>query len=330
MKLKRFLGSAACLMVLFAANNCFAATSANPADINYWNACDNDEGLDWKTQETQYLDVRPSATLWGFIGKRAVAKGQALWPFGGDGCESIFFGIVEGAGSYSASTGYSAGLGVGYRKTFNGSYILGAYLTGDYNRSPNSFDFVVFNPGVEYLDFVWDLRANAYIPVGGKNWFGPAVYAEQLQNYQFINVINGIKYDHLFRSYEETATGIDAEIGRLIPIPRLTGLKGYIGGYHFFMNKTDSVDGIEGRIVYPFTKHSLFEIRDSYDGVKKNCLLFGLKYMIGGFDPDNKDNLGIVARLSDSIEHNFANFASGNSGVVNTQYEDVGGNYVVQ
>lgn len=45
--------------------------------------------------------------------------------------------------------------------------------------------------------------------------------------------------------------------------------------------------------------------------------MVGLRFTLGGYNNENKENLGIAGRMSDAIEHNFANFASCNTAVVN-------------
>lgn len=172
-----------------------------------------------------YLSLKPSGTVWGLMGKQPLAMGQGMLPFGGNGVDSSFYGIAEGEVGMKRATGYSAGVGGGYRKIFNNSFLVGGYLLADWNRSPLSHNFWIGNLGVEVLDYNWDFRVNAYIPVGKKYWLG----------------------DTKTGTYEETTTGFDAEIGRILPIPKTQGLKLFVGGYRFNMNKTHTVAGVEAR-----------------------------------------------------------------------------------
>ena len=192
-----------------------------------------------------YLNVKPSATVWLLAGKQQLGMGQGLLPFGGNGINDVFYGAFEADVSLKKSTGFaSGGAGGGYRKIFNDSYLMGGYMLADYNRSPAGNKFWVSSFGVEVLNYSWDLRVNGYIPLGKKRW----------------KTTTGV--------YEETATGFDAEIGRVLPIFGATGLKLFVGSYHYFMSETDKVFGAEARLVWTLTHFLTVEIRDSYDGTR--------------------------------------------------------------
>jgi hypothetical protein len=275
---------------------------------------------------TDDLDISktPSVTFWGLGGEQFIGSGQGLIPFGGNGVNSIFYGAVEAAGSFKESNGYSAGAAAGYRKIINNSVILGGYLFSDYNRSPAGHDFLVANPGFEVLGNIWDFRVNGYIPTTCRHWLGREELAENIGITQFEEASGHLRYDHLFQWYEEAGPGVDAEVGRLIPIPKMHGLRAYVGGYHYFMDKTAEITGVESRIVYPMTKYVSLEARDSYDSVRKNVFMSGLRITFGGYNNEDKDSLGISGRLADPIEHNFGNFASANSTAVGKAYTDKG------
>jgi hypothetical protein len=253
------------------------------------------------TPETgvNYLSVKPSGTIWALAGKQPLAIGQGLIPFGGDGVSSIFYGAVAASAGMKGATGYSGGFGGGYRKIFNGSYLLGGYALVDFNRSPLNHNFWVTNVGAELLNYDWDFRINGYIPVGKKYWLG--------------NQIGGI--------YEEVGTGIDFEVGRILPIPKTQGLKLFVGGFRYSMKNTvGNITGIEMRVVYPLTSYATLEFRDSYDVTRYNIAMGGVRFTIGGYSNEHTEGLGIAARMSDPIERNFANFASCNTSVVNKKY----------
>ncbi|CAL7960980.1 IAT_beta domain-containing protein [Gammaproteobacteria bacterium] len=253
------------------------------------------------TPETSanYLNMKPSGTIWAFAGKRLLGIGQGLIPFGGDGVSNIFYGAIVASGGMNYTTGYSGGFGGGYRKIFDGSYLLGGYALIDVNRSPLHHDFWVGNIGAELLNYDWDFRVNGYVPIGKRYWLGNPVG----------------------RIYEETGTGIDFEVGRILPIPKTQGLKLFVGGFRYSMKNTiGNITGIEMRIVYPLTGYAALEFRDSYDVTRYNIAMGGLRFTLGGYSNEHKENLGIAGRMSDPIERNFANFANCNTSVVNKKY----------
>jgi len=243
--------------------------------------------------------VKPSGTLWALIGKQPLTIGQGLIPFGGDGVSSTFYGAVAASVGMKDATGYSGSFGSGYRKIFDGSYLLGGYVLVDFNRSPLRHNFWVGNIGAELLGYDWDFRVNGYIPVGKKYWLS--------------NSIGGI--------YEEVGTGVDFEVGRILPIPKTQGLKLFVGGFRYSMKNTiGNITGIEMRVVYPLTSYATLEFRDSYDVTRYNIAMGGIRFTLGGYNNEHKEDLGIAGRMSDTIERNFANFASCNTSVVNKKY----------
>lgn len=273
--------------------------------------------------------VKPSVTFWGLGGKELIGSGQGLIPFAGDGATSIFYGAIEAAGSFKKSNGYAAGVAAGYRKIINNSYILGGYLFTDYNRSPAGHNFLVANPGFEVLGNVWDFRVNGYVPVTCRHWFGDKELGENIGITQFEKASGHIRYDHLFQGYEEASPGLDAEVGRLIPLPKMHAARVYVGGYHYFTDKTAKITGVEGRIVYPLTKNVSLELRDSYDSVHKNVFMGGIRVTFGGNSNEDvaRGGSGIAGRLADPVEHNFGNFAATNSTAVSSGYLDTGAEY---
>ncbi|MEI8055228.1 MAG: inverse autotransporter beta domain-containing protein [bacterium] len=257
-----------------------------------------DQGRSNSTPETRanYLNMKPSGTVWMLAGKRVLGAGQGLIPFASNGVSNTFYSVFVASLGIKDSTGYSGGFGGGYRKIFSNSYMLGGYALADFNRSPLGHNFWVGNIGVELLNYNWDFRVNGYFPTGKRYWLA--------------NQTRGI--------YEETGTGFDFEVGRLLPIPRTQGLKLFAGGFRYSMNNTVSnITGIEIRAVYPITGYATLELRDSYDVTRNNVFMGGLRFILGGYNDRRKEDLGVAGRISDPIERNFANFASCNTSVVN-------------
>lgn len=268
--------------------------------------------------------AKPSLTLWGFGDEGLIGIGQGLIPLGGISSRDVFFSAMEAAGSPKEGKGYSAGAAIGYRNAINNSVILGEYFFADFNRSPMSHNFAIANPGFEALGNVWDFRANGYIPLTKKHWNEGEEWAEDLGINEFEHAFGHFRSDHLFQNVEEVGPGIDAEVGRKILLFKNHSPKIYVGGYHYFMDKTDNFTGIEGRLVYPVKKHFALELRDSFDQVHKNVFMGGIRFSFGGNNNEEQMGVNIAKRLSDPIEHNFGNFASANSVPVNQEFVDEG------
>jgi len=285
-------------------------------------ATNNDEYV-WNQDQGS----KPSVTFWGLDGNQLIGTGQGLIPLTGVNANNLFYGVVEAAGSFKKSNGYAAGIAAGYRNVINSTYIFGGYLFADYNRSPSGHYFWVANPGIEALGNIWDFRANGYFPTTCKHWIGGETLAEDVGITKFEKAFGHNRYDHFVQWYEEVGPGLDAEVGRKIPLTKTLSLRTFVGGYHYFMDKTDQITGVEGRIVFPVNKHVALEARDSYDNVRKNVFMGGIRVTFGGYDNEEKDKLGITGRLTDPIEHNFGNIASANSVAVGKAYIDEGFEY---
>lgn len=229
--------------------------------------------------------LKPALDVWGMFGKYNTAKGQVLWPFGGNTQTSAFYGMFEGSVANNKS-GWLLGPGAGYRKAFDCTYILGGYLIADYNQSPQGHGFVVANPGFEALWEKADVRVNGYLPLNGH------------RNYYQQN-----------QWFEEVAPGIDGEVGS--EIPGLFGLKAFIGGYHFEMSDTNKIDGIAARLEFPVKKFFILTARASHDNVEKGTIIAGVKISLGGVPETETGSTGVNGRLMDPIEHNMAAFAKG-------------------
>lgn len=273
---------------------------------------------------SQDQNAKPSVTFWGLGGDQLIGSGQALIPLGGEGARSLFYAAIEAAGSFKATNGNLAGIAAGYRNIVNNSYLLGGYVFADYNRSPSGHYFWVANPGFEALSKNWDFRVNGYIPTTCKHWLGGEALAENVGITKYEKAFGHERFDHFVQWYEEVGSGLDVEVGRSIPLTKTHNPKIFLGGYHFFMDKTDQITGIEGRIVLPLNQHVALEARDSYDKVRKNVFMAGIRISFGGYNADVKESLGIAGRLSDPIEHDFGNFGAATSIPVGKAYIDDG------
>jgi trimeric autotransporter adhesin len=249
----------------------------------------------------------------GYGGRHAVGNGQLVMPFWGNEQQS-FFGILDGTYGVSSDCGWMGDLGLGYRR-IKGERIYGGYLTVSGNSSPSSDKFWVANPGFETLGEIWDFRVNGYLTLSKKSWITSdqnvsKVPASDLGDYSNIYFIGHNVFDNLVdigllnREAINSGVGVDAEIGAKIPM--LKGLKVYLGGYHFNITDIANITGVSGKITYQINDHVGVEAIDTYDSVRKNKALLGIKFSLGGFTQEEKERFGISARLVDPIEHGIA------------------------
>ncbi|MFH1804585.1 MAG: inverse autotransporter beta domain-containing protein [Pseudomonadota bacterium] len=140
---------------------------------------------------------------------------------------------------------HEGNFGVGIRQMLESGWNIGGYGYFDRRHSPydNKFNQVTF--GAEALSLDWDVRANAYVPVGTTSYM-----EDNLSTADFSGA------SIMYRQGEERALrGFDAEIGWRAPLFEATApqqLRLYAGGYRFTENDVDTVQGPRGRLDLTF------------------------------------------------------------------------------
>lgn len=249
--------------------------------------------------------LTPQATIWGFVGDDKLGMAQGMIPVLKNEDHNLFV-MAEGAGNIDSA--WFLGGGLGYRfLTNNDSRVFGAYVIGDYNTTERSNSFWVINPGLESLGDLWDFRANGYIPVGSKTKVEKEGEFHDIGIYDYVvpDPVNHILYDARYREIDQTAYGLDVEIGRTIP--QLHGLEIFGGGYTFgkFDGDQKYIVGADARINLPIDDHCSLELRDSYNNDQHNSFIIGLKIRLGNFNKTEIKRYGIATRLMDPIEHDI-------------------------
>jgi hypothetical protein len=270
--------------------------------------------------KTLEFKLNPRVEVDGYTGDNNVIKGQALIPFIGNANETLL-GVLEGTDALRKKDGWLAGVGFDYRKVMNNNYILGGYVLGSYNRTLNDRHYWLVNPGFETLWQNYDLRANAYIPVGTTEWKGREVWAEDLGKYNETYRSGHLAFEEKYKLHEQVSYGVDVEVGSKVPF--VDSLKMYVGGYYFKTADLGSVTGAEGRVAYKLSKYFTLEVRDSYNKLQHNTVLGGLRIVLGGVD-SRQEQAGIAARLMDPIENNFATLGQGYSVPYKVDYQPIG------
>lgn len=258
---------------------------------------------------TDYLDLNPQATFWGFTGDNTLGIAQSIFPLLQKNAQN-FYTIGE---IYDAEGGnLIAGAGFGYRTlSNNNSRILGGYFIGDYNKNSNR-NFWVLNPGIESLGELWDFRVNGYVPLGDRTKKIGEDFYSNIGNYDYVRFQGHSEYDARYEEIDQSGYGADFEIGRAIP--KIYDLKIYAGGYLFgkYDGSQNYIEGVDARINIPLGEHFAAEVRDSYDNNLHNTFLIGLKVRLGNFSKNEEHHYGITTRLMDPIEHNSPAVLSAN------------------
>ena len=185
----------------------------------------------------------PHIDLEGKLGTdRNIGEADLFMPLWQDD-DTLLFGNFRGR--LDDNDSHEGNYGIGMRQMLDNGWNLGGYTYFDHRKSPYGNSFNQITVGAEALSFDWDLRANAYLPVGRK-----AHAEDSLDEVSFSG--GGIMY----RAGEERALrGFDAEIGWRVPVfgeDAGQQLRLYAGGYRFTEDEADTVQGPRGRLDLTF------------------------------------------------------------------------------
>ncbi|BCA95397.1 hypothetical protein TUM19329_17580 [Legionella antarctica] len=226
-------------------------------------------------------------------------------PLAGNSNQSFFMDLT---GKYGNDDAGLLSAGLGSRTVVRDNAILGVYLFGDYNRTPNSNYFKVVNPGIEGMTRAWDAHLNGYFPVGRKSKT-MAIYTGTQAGISNTMFFSGhSQYDKLFDLVEDVGAGTDFEIGRTFLSLNRTRL--FAGGYYFSPKYSSAIKGVEGGIEMPLKYRGMqVGIRDSYDNINHNTIALTLRVTFGGLE--QTQSADIQERMLDLIPRHLGNLRSG-------------------
>lgn len=233
--------------------------------------------------------------------------------------------LLDAQGKTAFESSYVGSLGTGFRMVQGDQRILGAYVFGDANVSPDNNQYWFVSPGIESMGTLMDFRMNGYIPVGTQRNLTSTGFADDFGNYNYVTFTGHDQLDAIVNNFEEVGWGLDGEAG--IRLARLQGVRLYAGGYHFNLQNADDINGFSGRLQVPINSYIEFNVRDSYDNDQHNTIEIGLRFTLGGVNKSPRDpNQPIRERLLDPIERNLATLGQGTAEPVVNEQEVVNPN----
>lgn len=219
-----------------------------------------------------------------------VAHTDLMLPVLADKAHSVYLNPSINYGS--DKQGY-LDLGLGYRCARNfwtgskfGSIpaILGVYLFAGYSRINNNARLWVINPGVEALASRWDAHANAYIPMGDRNFH--------------VSTLNNppvpVPSDITFSGHSEfvatlvpqqiisqhAGDGADVELAYQL-FSRIP-LKGYLGAYFFAPAQVNPIWGSATGLEYWVNSNVKTFFSYTYDNLRHSTGALGVGIELGG------------------------------------------------
>jgi hypothetical protein len=258
------------------------------------------------TANNTLLPLPPRATVWGVTGDNSFVEGDTMWPIWGNWGEAIY---VDGGAKYGNDNTWFGSVGLGGRKIFQDTTLLGAYFFTDFNRTNYANHFTVLNPGVEFMTARWDGHVNGYFPINEKTKLIGVFNGNQLHLNNTTFFSGHAEYDRLFDYVETVGSGADVEIGHTFTSLHRTRI--FAGGYHFQPKHTPNINGIAAGIEVPLTfRNATVELRDSYDNYRRNTFLVSLRLSLGGTDKTAVPH--VADRMLDPIPRHLANWSNGN------------------
>jgi hypothetical protein len=201
---------------------------------------------------------------------------------------------------------------VGHRLYAPGSdRIYGGYVAYDHRNTGNN-GFHQIGVGLETLGETWDVRANAYFPVGNTRQLAAESVTNTVTGFSnpvfqdnFL-VINRTLQQQIDRRFEAAATGVDLEAGgRIATLGRTGDLRGYGGLYYFDAPGGDGVVGWRARLEARPTETLRVGLALSRDDTFGTNLVLSLGATFPPTRPGReKLETPLLARLGDSVERN--------------------------
>ncbi|MDG3494271.1 MULTISPECIES: inverse autotransporter beta domain-containing protein [Pseudanabaena] len=135
-------------------------------------------------------------------------------------------------------------LAVGYRSLNDiGKYVLGGYLAYD-NRDTGAQFFHQISAGLEFFAESWDMRLNAYLPVGKTN----TQLSETILN---SGTFQGTQFlIDRERRFDAAMGGVELEAGTIVNIGDAGYLRPYLGTYYYTATNSVGALGIKGGLAY--------------------------------------------------------------------------------
>ncbi|MEQ9549014.1 MAG: right-handed parallel beta-helix repeat-containing protein [Coleofasciculus sp. G3-WIS-01] len=171
--------------------------------------------------------------------------------------------------------------------------ILGGYLSYDTRDTGNSI-FHQIGAGFERLGEDWDLRVNAYLPVG-----------ERRQKVDESFSLRGFGQNNLLinhrQHFEAAMAGFDIEAGgRLLQLGE-GDLRGYAGVYYYGGEGTDNTIGIRGRLEAHPTDYLNLGLSVQTDQIFDTRIVLSLGATFPGTRPRGVEPASALARMGESV-----------------------------
>jgi hypothetical protein len=188
---------------------------------------------------------------------------------------------------------------LGYRSySPSGNRILGGYLAYDMRDTGESI-FNQIGAGFETLGDDWDIRANAYIPVGNtRNQISESFGAAFFQQ-------NSLRLQRV-RQFEAAMTGGDVEAGGRLLALGDGDLRGYAGVYYYSAEGSEGVFGVRARLIARPTDYLGLSVSVQNDRLFDTSVVLSAAVNFPSSRPRGVKTPSALARIGESVERQTA------------------------
>ncbi|MDR3477444.1 MAG: inverse autotransporter beta domain-containing protein [Gammaproteobacteria bacterium] len=223
-----------------------------------------------------YAPVTPHIVIDATATEGAIGDAEGLFPVYGNTDRMLFADFSAAYDNHQASM---VSPGVGARMIHNNN-ILGAYVFGDVDQTRSHANFVVFNPGIEWISPQWDAHINGYFPQTHRRQVKNLGYQSNSGNFSYAYFSGHSQYDQQLIQYAVVGNGVDAEVGYSVNMHHLRG-RFFAGAYHYSASNVSNISGVQAGFEYPINKYTSVIVSGSHDNVLQNSGAFTLRVSLG-------------------------------------------------
>ncbi len=269
-----------------------------------------------------FFPLYPRLNVTGGIGDNSYGAADVMAPLFGS-TDAIFYTDVNA--QIDKSKSWLASLGLGTRDAINNDLMLGGYIFADRFQSGDDIggnNWLVFNPGVEFMSNHWDGRINSYIPSGERKKLVGVFFGDQVNEPDAITrtghseFVGHDQFNVLFDKIEEIGPGADLDAG--YTFTQLHRLRLHAGIYYFNIPDVSDINGGEAGIEMPINNHLLLQFDDSYNNVQKNTSIVSVRFTLGGMDKSCATPI-VQDRMLDPIYRHLGSLGTNSAVPVNTR-----------
>jgi hypothetical protein len=254
--------------------------------------------------DRQFFPLTPRLTVSASLLHPADTENvEGMAPFWGNHNGHLY---VDMEGQSGSDKSWFGGIGLGGRQMISSNLLIGAYGFLDRSQTIDDTDaayqWLSFNPGIEFMTLHWDGRINGYFPVGQDRHEQKTIFGDQLGLPDKAFFHGHQQLGELFHQYLFIGKGADVDAG--YTFSGFHHLRIHGGGYLFNLPvQSGRIRGVEAGVEVPLNPYVSLSLDDTQDNIHKNNVFLSLKLTLGGIHPSRVPT--IQERLLDPVHRHL-------------------------